>query len=295
MTSASYILTLYDNQIQQNWSKLHDDMFESGKILYLGSQLEKCPNTGRLHWQAFCKFHREAKQRGTWFKRFHNGIHFTKCSKERAEAIGYGTKGETRVEGPKESGIKPEPVKKFNGEDCKQLILAGKEQEIPFDYVLRFNLERRIGALREYLQSDQRLPLPTFLPNPWGFILPSKKISKKRHYWIYSRVPNKGKTYHFALPLREKYLCSIQTGDFTYFNVMDRTGCVLLDEYNSSKLKWDSLNAMCDGTYSWRRFNQPSIVLDNPLIIVLSNQSISDLYPFMNTLLYERFNEKELV
>ena len=51
---------------------------------------------------------------------------------------------------------------------------------------------------------------------------------------------------------------------------------------------------MCDGTYPFRIFMGGTIELRNPLIIILSNQSILDLYPNMNALLYARFNEIEL-
>lgn len=295
MTSQSYILTLFDAQIDQKWEQLHDAMWDSGKILYIGSQLERCPKSGNLHWQAFVKFDRQNKQRGTWFKKFANGIHFTKCSKERAEAIGYGTKGETRVAGPKENGTKPEAVVKFTADMCKSLILEKRTDEIPFDYVLRYNLEKRLPGLQDFLKLDKRNGLPDFLPNPWGLLIWRNKPTKKRHYWIYSRQPNKGKTYYFAKPISTNYKAQMLVGDTTYFNVSGDTECVIFDEYNTAKFKWDTINAMCDGAFAWRRFNQPSIVLNNPLIIVLSNQSIVDLYPHMNNFILARFIEYEIL
>lgn len=295
MTSQSYILTLFDEGIENKWERLHDDIFDSGKVLYIGSQLEKSPLNGKLHWQAFCKFHRESKQRGTWFKKFANGMHFAKCSTERAAAINYGIKEETRVAGPKESGTKPVVPAKFTAEDCKSLILNGQEAQIPFDFVLRYNLERRLTALKDFLQGDKRESLPIALPNPWGFLLFSRKNSKQRHYWIYSRTPNKGKTFHFAKPLTCKYKCEIVSGDFTYFNITSATECVIFDEYNSAKIKWDALNAMCDGSYAYRRIYQASVVLKDALIIILSNQSIDELYPFMNQFIHARMKEIEII
>lgn len=295
MTHQTYIITLFDAQIDQKWERLHDEMWDSGKMVYIGSQLERCPESGRLHWQAFVKFHRQTKQRGTWFKKYANGIHFTVCSKERAEAINYGTKEETRVAGPKENGLKPEPVQKFDAEQCKALILAGKKEEIPFGYVLRYNLERRYDALREFLQADTRSDLPAFLPNPWGLLIPTDpQRSKKRHFWIYSRLPNKGKTYHFALPIVQKYQAEVFTGNMDYFNLTPRTQCIIFDEYNTARFKWDTLDVICDGTYSWRRFGQTNIRILG-IIIVLSNAPLYELYPNMNQFLYERFIEKELL
>lgn len=290
MTHQSYILTLFNEQVDQIWEQLHDDIYNTGKVLYIGSQLEKCPESGRIHWQAFCKFHRQSKQRGSWFKKFHNAIHFQSCSKERSQAIEYGIKAETRVAGPKESGQKPSPELNFTADDCKKCIEEDRVAEIPFHYVLRYNLEKRLPALREFLKLDKRGDLPTFLPNPWGFLLPSKVVGKRRHYWIWSSQPNKGKTFNFAKPLKKEYKAEIITGDTTYFTLDECCQCVIFDEYNTAKFKWDTINAMCDGSYSWRRFNMPSIRLDDPLIIFLSNQDLSVLYPFMNNFLYERIN-----
>lgn len=144
---------------------------------------------------------------------------------------------------------------------------------------------------------SEKLPLPLWLPNPWGRVMPTRGRTldpKKRHYWIFSREPNKGKTYHFAKPISRDYRASICTGDFQYWPIRDNDECIILDDYNTAKLKWDVLNQLCDGTYQFRVFMEGPKALDNPLIIVLSNQAIIDLYPHMNMTLYARFNIIEL-
>lgn len=297
MTSQSYILTLFtDNLLNGGWIRYHDEIYEDGKTLYIGSQLETCPDTGRPHWQAFVKFNASQKQRGTYFKKFHNSIHFEKCSKERSAAINYGTKAETRLEGPKESGTKPAAiVKGTDWVSLKDAITSNRKEGVDFGLVIRFNLERRWHALREFYQQETRLDLPTFLPNPWGLVLPSSRNSKKRHYWIWSQQPDKGKTFHFAKPLEDKYRLSIVTGDVTYYNILSTDQCVIFDEYNSQLFKYSSLNSMCDGTFNFRKCGTSSLRLKNPLIIILSNQSINSLYPIRGDLLHARFNEYELL
>lgn len=142
---------------------------------------------------------------------------------------------------------------------------------------------------------DDRGSLPPFLPNPWGKVLPSQKKAKRRHYWIYSQLPNKGKTTMFAEPLAKDYRCYIKCGDFSYWNVCGHEEAIILDEYNTAGLKWSSLNSLCDGNYEFRVFMGGLIKLRRPLIIILSNQSIADLYPHMNILLYARFKEIEIL
>lgn len=136
--------------------------------------------------------------------------------------------------------------------------------------------------------------LPTFLPNPWAYVLPSRRCAKRRHYWIWSEQPNKGKTYHFARPLITNYNVHIRTGSEPYWTIRGYEECIILDEYNTAHFKYCQLNAMADGNFGYRVFHAGVFTLDMPLIIVLSNQSISTLYPHMNFLLYERFKEIEL-
>lgn len=299
-TSQSYILTYYrpENElINGGWHEIHRHLWQKGCFLYIGSQLERCPTTNKLHWQAFVKFERSKKQKVTWF---HNnglaGVHGVACSIERAEAINYGCKEESRVEGPMESGEKPAPknsAKKF--EDCKEAILENRKQDVPFQMVCQYRLEQRWKALQAFYYVDKRESIPKELPNPWGLQLKSDLLMKKRHYWIFSRQPNKGKTYLFAKPLAKNYKVSLEVGEFNYWNVEDTTEAVILDEYNHAAIKYSSLNSMCDGTFQYRIFQKGKICLPDPLIIVLSNQSISDIYIRMNFLLYERFNEIEIL
>lgn len=146
-----------------------------------------------------------------------------------------------------------------------------------------------------YDAQDKRISLPNWLPNPWGKVLPVHISDKRRHYWIFSRAPNKGKTYHFAKPLFDEYLCGLQCGDFSYWQLGGREECIILDEYNTSLLKYSQLNSMADGGFNYRIFQGGCIRLKDPLIIILSNQSINDMYPNMNVLLHARFREIEIV
>lgn len=150
--------------------------------------------------------------------------------------------------------------------------------------------------LLTFQQDDQDSDhsLPPFLPNPWGLVLPSYKNSKRRHYWLWSVQPNVGKTFKFAKPLRDEFGVALISSRPTYWNVVPSTKCIILDEFNFAWFKFYELNSLCDGTFSFRRFQQGELFLKDPLIIVLSNNSISSLYPHMNNLLYERFNEKKL-
>lgn len=137
--------------------------------------------------------------------------------------------------------------------------------------------------------------LPPFLPNPWGKVLPSGKRGKQRHYWIFSRKPNLGKTYHFARPLESEYGAVIVAGDFTYWNVTRGTKLLILDDYNTASLKWNQLNTLADGTFSFRAFHRGCIKVDSYLVVIISNRSIRDIYPNCYEFIHARFKEIELV
>lgn len=299
-----YILTLFaDDLTNDRWKALHEVALATNNIKYICSQLERCPTTNRPHWQAFVKL--KNKQRGSWLKgHIDPRLHYESVTVARAEAINYGKKEETRLEGPLEYGTPPKAVDRHaiggqrNAEqwdEVRKVIVANDRKAIPVDLVIKYNLEKRIDGLRRFWAVDERGSLPVFLPNPWGRVLPSRLSGKKRHYWIFSRVPNRGKTTQFAEPLCKNYRGYLKGGDFSWWSLTGDEEFIVLDEYNSASLKFYSLNCMCDGNFEYRIFMGGLLKLMKPLIIVLSNQSISDLYPFRNDLLYERFKEIEIL
>lgn len=155
-------------------------------------------------------------------------------------------------------------------------------------------LKLDINAYIRDLEASLLPSLPPFLPNPWGLVLPSLKLSKRRHYWLWSSQPNVGKTHFFAEPLAKEYGAALVSGNFTYWPITGAEKCVILDEYNTALLKYSDLDGMCDGHFGYRVFHGGVVKLVKPLIIVLSNQCISTMYPHMNHLLYARFIEKKL-
>jgi len=182
---------------------------------------------------------------------------------------------------------------------AKQLINDKRKLEdlIPEHPCLIFGYARLKHDLISYQEdiAPAKADLPPFLPNPWGKVLPTCRQRKRRHFWIYSRQPNLGKTYHFALPLGREFRAVVAAGDFSYWNVSRHTQLLILDDYNSARLKYDALNTICDGTFSFKVIYRGSVTIDRYLVVVLSNQPLHEVYPNMNYLLYERFNEIELV
>ena len=97
---------------------------------------------------------------------------------------------------------------------------------------------RNIGADLQYYKNLKALKVPAVpspIPNPWNKHLPIEQ-AKCRHYWIWSKYPNAGKTTKFLNPLADKYSATYynQSEKFQSFNV--NTSAVLIDEYTKASL-----------------------------------------------------------
>lgn len=191
------------------------------------------------------------------------------------------------------TAAKPDRAK-IGGELLKKRPLTEVVEEYP-SLIFGYNrLKLDVATYYEDLLSTKD-PLYHWLPNPWGLLLSSRVRSKKRHYWLYSTQPNVGKTYLFAKPIASSCNAVIRSGTREpYWDVRPDTELIFLDEYNFAYFKFYELNAMCDGTYGFRRFSLGVLTLKNPLIIVLSNSSIDTIYPNMSNLLHARFKEIKL-
>lgn len=140
----------------------------------------------------------------------------------------------------------------------------------------------------------EEVSIPDTISTPWNFDIRPTFTGKKRHYWIFSTEPNRGKTT-FGFKLSRDVGAFIAAGDCTYWNVDISTPIVILDDYNTRRFTGDTLNQLCDGTYQFRVFQRGVVKLAQYIVIVFSNSSISDLYcakfvPLLNA----RFEEHDI-
>lgn len=172
----------------------------------------------------------------------------------------------------------------LEGEDLKDIV-----EEYPN---LLFGYKRLKEDLVAF-KNDQKVyvDLPFFLPNPWGFLMSGDQSVKKRHWWIYSDMPNRGKTT-FARHLAKEYGAYVKSADFSYWNVTGKESLIVLDDYNTAGMRFNALNQLCDGFMEARVFMGGNVRIEPTLVIVLSNVKIVDLYPFKSELIHARFHEK---
>jgi len=83
-----------------------EPLFDPNFVAYLIYQRERCPDTGRLHWQGYCECHRG--QRITTIQSFLGiaGGHIERRRGTQSEAIDYCQKAESRVSEAVEKGAR---------------------------------------------------------------------------------------------------------------------------------------------------------------------------------------------
>jgi len=188
-------------------------------------------------------------------------------------------------------------VPKVSRAEHMESVLLGKrtlEELVSDEPQYLFNYASLTNSLKMYKEqtSYPTEPLPKWLPNPWGKLLPIYSEGKKRrHYHIFSSGPNAGKTT-WANSVCEQYGGVIVSNKEPYWNLGPSVRFIFLDEYNTARFRYDELNAMADGTYGYRRCGSGVYQFargSRPIIIVLSNQRLCDLYPFMFNLVDARY------
>jgi Geminivirus Rep catalytic domain. len=141
--------------------------------------------------------------------------------------------------------------------------------------------------------ADCKTDLPTcsgFIPNTFGVLMPVR-TDKQRHYWLYSTLPNRGKTT-WLLDLTSRYRCSWYTVQENFQDIKRDTQFILIDEYSVAHLRVTQLNAMCDGTYQYPTKGGSPITCPGVIIVLAGNKPMEEVYtdPKNHPLIKARFN-----
>jgi len=99
------------------------DLEESG-VQYAIFQIEKCPETGRIHIQGALQL--DKQQRLTWMKKLHSTAHWEVMKGNWQQNIDYCSKSETKINGPWEFGTRPKQGKRTDLETVGALVKEGK-------------------------------------------------------------------------------------------------------------------------------------------------------------------------
>jgi hypothetical protein len=175
---------------------------------------------------------------------------------------------------------------------CKQLLEGAKLCDVVDENPeMLYEYDRIQRNLALYKTDKARLQpdLVGFIPNPWGLLMPIKTDTKQKHYWIWSRMPNTGKTTKFLLPLQEKARCSFYNYQENFQEVFSDSQFVLFDEFSTAHLKVTNINMMCDGTYQYPRKSSSPVTV-KAIMIICGNKHPNEIYPKAFEYIQARFN-----
>ncbi|AXQ65984.1 MAG: replication protein [Cressdnaviricota sp.] len=130
------------------------------------------------------------------------------------------------------------------------------------------------------------------IPNTWGLDMPLKD-EKRRHYWIWSDVPDMGKTT-WLKSIEDAYKTSWFNQTELYQNIHSDSQFILIDEYSSAKVKATTINQMCDGTYLYPTKGGTAKQVRGTILLVCGNRDPKDVYPEAWPYIEARFTVKKV-
>lgn len=117
-----------------------------------------------------------------------------------------------------------------------------------------------------------------WIPNTLGkLLLVMPRTYKCRHFWIWSRRPNSGKTT-FLLSVESRFPSYFYNFAEGFQSIQSRTQFLLLDEYSTAYLKLTDLNRMCDGTAKYPVKGGEAVMVRDHQIIICSNKPPEEVY-----------------
>lgn len=175
----------------------------------------------------------------------------------------------------------------MDGGNLEQIV-----QEFP-QYLFGYKkLKADIEEYKEDIKTDERDDLPSELPNPWGQRMLVDTDNKRCHYWVYSTQPNRGKTTGFLEPIHKQFKAYWHDQTEPYWAIPKKTEIIIMDELARGQIKAQKLNMICDGMAMFRIFQGGNIRLNQkPLVVICSNFSIDEVFPYAKELVHKRFNE----
>lgn len=188
---------------------------------YLVFQQEKCPTTGRLHWQGYLEF----KTPHAMPKRLYTGAHWEARRGSQDQARNYCMEEDTRVKGPWEWGnfVRSEPGKRTDLVAIYDAIKEGKTKEEVIELNPGAYIRYHGGIDKLFLQQKTMKPVPRVVWL-WGLSGTGKSRRAKQNANCEDDVLIEGKDYAFSNPpprIFQEYNTTIPRFIFDDYNPKD--------------------------------------------------------------------------
>lgn len=199
------LITLHEEKdvqyTEEEASSRFRELFGRRSVRYAIGQLEKCPNTGRLHWQVYAELTKPCRisaVKGIFGRRAH--IEFRKGSKH--QAVEYCTKEDTRVLGPYSFGETAKPGKRTDIESLHESLKSGKSikevSDSSFELFMRYRSSIQAYVLMHQTPRNWKMENYIF----WGQTGTGKthkvyEIAREREMTVYPLSQNANGTVWF--------------------------------------------------------------------------------------------------
>lgn len=193
---------------------------------FIIGQIEKCPTSGRNHWQGYVRLAKQFRING--LKKLLPGAHFENAKGTEAQNITYCSKEDTRVSGPYESGDRQKAGKRKDLDTVREMVKAGK----------------RLRDIAEVVKSYQGLKFA----ESYIKLQAAPEREPPLVYWLHGET-GAGKTRWVHERARDikTNLCRIDsTAKSVYFDPYVDEDMVLFDDYRPQRMPFSQLLAVTD-------------------------------------------------
>lgn len=233
--------------------------FEDRKVVYMLYQIEKAPDTGRLHIQGFVQFKNQVRL--NTLKDLFPGAHAELCKGSEKDNERYCSKLDSRIAGPWTYGKKTSQGKRTDWDDVKELAAAGTPRR---DIILAHPKLAPCVKGIDVLVSAVRGPPP---------------LERTIRTWFLYGPTATGKTHRARHRFPDAYVVTGRYYEGKSFDMYDNESALILDEW-----RWDEWPlTLMDGILDKWRFQLQCRYLNKYAgwtdVIILSNQDPDDCYP----------------
>lgn len=239
-------------------------IFPEKKAVYCIYQLEKAPDTGRLHLQGFIQFKNALT--ASALKELFPGAHIELCTSSEKSNTRYCSKNQSRIAGPWLFGKPTSQGKRTDWDDVKDMAAAGStKREIVLAHP---KLAPCFKGIEVLCQAVKGLP----------------PIERTLRVWFLYGETRVGKTHRARTRFPEAYVVTGKYCDGKSFDMYDCESALILDEW-----RWDEWPlTLMDGILDKWRFQLQCRYYNKYAwwteVIICSNQKPEDCYPATSTL-----------
>lgn len=233
--------------------------FEDRKVVYVVYQIERCPESGRLHIQGFIQFKNQVRL--PTLKELLPGAHVELCRASEKNNERYCSKLDSRIAGPWTYGKKTSQGKRTDWDDVKELAAAGTSRR---DILLSHPKLAPCSKGIDILVSAVRGPPP---------------LERTIRTWLLYGEGDTGKTHRARHRFPEAYVVTGRYYEGKSFDMYDDQTALILDEW-----RWDEWPlTLMDGILDKWRFQLQCRYLNKYAcwteVVIITNQSPDELYP----------------